>query len=76
MIKIHRTCRDVTRLLLESQDRPLRPMESLSLRLHWLICENCRHFRGQQRLMRVALDRWRGYRDDSDDGSSSGGSSQ
>ena len=62
-MKIHRTCRDVTRLVLESQDRPLRPMESLSLRLHWLACNRCRAFRKQQQLMRVALDRWRGYRD-------------
>jgi hypothetical protein len=62
-MKIRRTCRDVTRLVLESQDRPLRPMESLSLRLHWLACNGCRRFRDQQQLMRVALDRWRGYRD-------------
>ena len=92
MIKLHRTCRDVTCLVLEiapkaaalrrppprgggetlgaarrfflkSQDRPLRPLESVSLRLHWMICERCRRFRQQQRLMRVALDRWRSYRD-------------
>jgi hypothetical protein len=62
-MNIRRTCRDVTRLVLESQDRPLRPMESLSLRLHWMICGGCRRFRSQQQLMRVALDRWRGYRD-------------
>lgn len=62
-MKIRRTCRDVTRLVLESQDRPLRPLESLSLRLHWLACGGCRRFRSQQQLMRVALDRWRGYRD-------------
>lgn len=63
VIKLHRTCRDVTCLVLESQDRPLRPLESVSLRLHWMICERCRRFRQQQRLMRVALDRWRSYRD-------------
>lgn len=63
VIKLHRTCRDVTRLVLENQDRPLRPLESVSLRLHWVICERCRRFRQQQRLMRVALDRWRSYRD-------------
>jgi hypothetical protein len=61
-MKLRRTCRDVTRLVLESQDRPLRPMESLSLRLHGLACDGCRRFRSQQQLMRVALDRWRGYR--------------
>ena len=62
-MKILRTCRDVTRLVLESQDRPLRPLETVSLRLHWMICDGCRRFRSQQQLMRVALDRWRGYRD-------------
>lgn len=59
-----RTCQDVTRLVLESHDRPLRPMESVSLRLHWLACGACRRFRGQSRLMRQALDQWRGYRND------------
>lgn len=62
-MKIRRTCRDVTRLVLQSQDRPLRPMESLSLRLHWLICDGCRRFRSQQQWLRVALDRWRSDRD-------------
>jgi len=61
-MKIHRSCRDVTRLVLESQDRPLRPLENLSLRLHWLMCDGCRRFSDQQKLMRVALDRWRSYR--------------
>ena len=58
-----RTCQDVTRLVLQSQDRPLRTLESLSLQLHWLVCNSCRHFKGQQRLMRTALDRWKQYRD-------------
>ena len=62
-MKIHRTCQDVTRLVLESEDRRLVGLERLSMRLHWMICESCRRFVGQQRLMRVALDRWRGYRD-------------
>lgn len=63
MSKILRSCRDVTRLVLEGHDRPLRPLERVSMRLHWLMCDGCRRFRDQQALMRVALDRWRGYRD-------------
>ena len=58
------TCQDVTRLVLESDDRRLGAVERLSLRLHWMVCVGCRQFKGQHRLMRVALDRWRGYRDD------------
>lgn len=59
-----RTCKDVTRLVLESQDRPLGPVERVALQLHWLACGGCRRFRNQQRLMRTALDRWKLYRDE------------
>ncbi|MBL8352013.1 MAG: zf-HC2 domain-containing protein [Burkholderiaceae bacterium] len=62
-MKLMRNCREVAHLVLESQDRPLRPIETVSLRLHWLICDGCRRFRDQQALMRVALQRWRGYRE-------------
>ena len=62
-MKIRRTCLEVTRLLLQSQDRPLHPLETASLQLHWLACRRCRDFRSQQRLMRAALDRWKTYRD-------------
>ena len=58
-----RTCKDVTRLVLEGQDRPLRPLESVSLRLHWMICDRCRRFRRQQQFMRVALARWKTERE-------------
>ena len=30
-MKIRRTCQEVTRLVLQSQDRPLRPLEKASL---------------------------------------------
>ena len=59
-----RSCKDVTRLVLQSQDRSLRPLESMSMHLHWLACSSCKHFRDQQRLMRTALDRWKRYRED------------
>ena len=62
-MKIRRTCQEVTRLVLQSQDRPLRPLEKASLQLHWRACRRCRDFRSQQRLMRAALDRWKTYRD-------------
>ena len=63
MFKIRRTCRDVTRLVLESQDRPLGALEGVSLRLHWLACSGCRRFRDQQRLMQQAMARWRSSED-------------
>ena len=59
MPKIRRTCRDVTRLVLERQDRPLAVMEAVSMRLHWWACPSCRRFLSQQQLMQQALQRWR-----------------
>jgi hypothetical protein len=63
-MKIRRTCREATHLLLESQDRPLPALDRLALRLHWLACEGCRGFRDQTRLMQAAMAQWRRYRDD------------
>jgi hypothetical protein len=56
----------VTRLVLESEERPLGMMEKLSMQLHWRACAACSRFREQARTMRVALGRWRSYRDGSD----------
>jgi hypothetical protein len=63
-MKIRRNCREVTRLVLESEERPLGVMEKVSLQLHWRACRACSRFRDQARTMRMALDRWRVYRDE------------
>lgn len=62
-MKLRRTCKEVTRLVLQSEDRPLGWLEQLSLRLHWRVCTNCSRFRTQAQLMRSAVGRWRSYRD-------------
>jgi hypothetical protein len=62
-MKIMRTCRDVTRLVLEGDDRALTPWERISLRMHWMICQGCTNFRTQHQTLRTATDRWRQYRD-------------
>ena len=62
-MKILPTCQDVTRLVLESQDHALPPLARLQMRLHWLMCDRCRHFRKQAALMRQAMRGWRAYRD-------------
>lgn len=48
------TCKDASRLQSQSQDRPLQLGERLSLRLHLLICDNCRRFKLQLNLIRQA----------------------
>ncbi len=58
-MKIRRTCREVTQLVLQSQDRALTPIERWSLRLHWLACDGCNRFRRQAQLIQLAMDRWR-----------------
>jgi hypothetical protein len=65
-MKIRRSCREVTRLVLESEERPLGMMEKVSMQLHWRICAACSRFRDQAKTMRMALGRWRSYRDHSD----------
>lgn len=62
-----RNCRDVTALVLKGQDRRLRPLERLTLRLHWLACDGCRRFRRQAQTMNRAMDGWRRYREEADD---------
>ncbi len=61
-----RSCREVTALVLQGQDRPLRPLERLSMRLHWLVCVGCRRFRAQTHTMQRAMDGWRRYREPDD----------
>lgn len=54
-----RSCREVTRLVLEGEDRRLRMNERLSVLLHLQICTACSHFVTQVAVMRNAMRRWR-----------------
>ncbi len=56
-----RTCRDVTRLVLEREDRALSLPECVGVRLHLWICAACSTFERQVRFMRAAMGRWRRY---------------
>jgi hypothetical protein len=51
------TCKDASRLQSQSQDRTLRLAERLALRLHLLVCDNCRRFKRQLELIRQACQR-------------------
>lgn len=58
-MKLKHRCRDVTRLVLEGEERPLTLGERTLLQLHWAVCDRCTRFRRQVELMRGALERWR-----------------
>lgn len=45
-------CREVTRLLSESQDRTLALTERMSLKIHVMMCKGCRNFGVQMDALR------------------------
>lgn len=49
------TCKDATRLVSESQERTLGFRERWALRVHLWMCDNCRRFERQIRLLRKAM---------------------
>ncbi|MEX8519775.1 MAG: zf-HC2 domain-containing protein [Leptothrix sp. (in: b-proteobacteria)] len=54
-------CREVTRLLLAGEERPLAWPDRVRIRLHLSICAACTNFNGQVKFMRQALGQWRHY---------------
>lgn len=57
------SCKEVTHLLSQAQDRRLSLAERLSLRLHLAICRGCSNFSGQMDFLRRACRRYT-HRDD------------
>ena len=53
------SCKEVTRLLSQAQDRPLALGERVKLRLHLVVCTACTRFERQLAFMRMALARYR-----------------
>lgn len=58
-----RTCKEISLLLSQAQERPLGRAERWAVTLHLLICKGCSNFRAQLRFLRTAVHRYR----DSDD---------
>jgi len=48
-------CREVTRLVSESQERNLSVTEKLSLNLHLMMCDGCKNFSLQVPFLRKAM---------------------
>lgn len=49
------SCREVTRLVSDAQERPLGLQERMSLRMHLTMCSACRKFEGQMTTIRAAM---------------------
>ena len=58
-----RNCREVSRLLLDRENRRLGPVEWIAVRFHLGICEMCTRFNGQLGVMNRALGHWKAYRE-------------
>ncbi len=46
-------CQEATRLMSESQERPLALSEKAPLKLHTMMCAGCRNFGEQMKALRV-----------------------
>lgn len=51
------SCKEVTELVSQSQDRELTVAERVSLKLHMTVCAGCRNFESQMSLIRRAFQR-------------------
>lgn len=54
------TCKQVTRIVSQAQERPLSFMERLKLRLHLMMCKGCRNYNKQMSFIRKTCCRLRG----------------
>jgi len=54
-----RTCKEVSLLLSQAQERPLGYVERFGVMLHLLVCKGCTNFRAQLDFLRKAMRRYR-----------------
>jgi len=69
MMPFHRTCKEVSALVIAREDRVLPWHDRLALRLHMVICAACPTFERQVLTMRNAMKAWRNYEDSENLGS-------
>jgi len=53
------TCKEVSALLSQAQERRLGLWEQLGLKLHLMLCDGCTNFRQQLDFIRTAIRRYR-----------------
>jgi hypothetical protein len=61
MMRLKRTCKEATALLIAREDRALGRGDQLALRLHLLICKACPRFARQMLTLRNSMKEWRNY---------------
>lgn len=52
------SCKEITHLLSEAQDRKLTLPEKLHLEMHLAICKGCNNFKSQMGFLRQACKRY------------------
>ena len=57
------SCREVSELLSQAQDRPLTLREKFAIHVHLPLCEACRNFRTQLDVIRATVRRYIGKDD-------------
>ena len=60
-MRIKRSCREVTALVIAREDRELLWADRLAMRLHMTICAACPKFERQVLVMRNIMKPWRNY---------------
>lgn len=52
------SCKEITHLLSESQDRNLALSEKIHLEMHFFMCKGCKNFKNQMSFLREACKRY------------------
>jgi Putative zinc-finger len=68
MMRLKRTCKEVSALVIAREDRPLPWQDRIALKLHMAICNACPRFARQVLLMRNVMKPWRNYDNSTDKG--------
>ncbi len=61
---LKRSCREVSRLISDMQERPLGWWDRTLLKAHLNICDNCVQFEQQVKFMSRAMGKWKSYSDE------------
>jgi len=59
-----RSCRQVSRLISDMQERPLDWFDRVALQMHLKICDTCTHYQQQVKFMSRAMGRWKNHSDE------------